>query len=462
MVTRNDESTVVVLRPEDAAAAAAAAVIRSSSCSSSSSDGFCEAPPRRRGHLDDSAPSSPGSSSLDSTVASTPVRALAGAGDGAHALPNQMATASFSPSFIGTQKILVSSQQVAALRSPPESALYSSLETVSLSAPGTASPAPRRTASLTPPITALPCQRTTALCGEESRTKAAVDKTPPTSSHVVRAGIATSAARGASNEHGVAPRTSVDPDGAGSADDSSEAEAHMPLSEGERILSLTLRTIFCVIPPGRNERKVATPARMMMMAYFACRMAFLSGTVDAGDVIYDTIMAMFQATVPGWNRLCRMFQLRSRGLFLFGRLKKDSQFRGQPSSAPVGFNHLINPEGKPQWVSRRLCLRQSLYLFPSTQAPQPGDLTAEELVGLRNCLSTTQFRSACTCMGVSIVPGSDTNGKRVDMASLEFNFYACMGHIIHSRSSSRLPEDGFTEAAEPGPLVHVSVPTRLC
>lgn len=192
------------------------------------------------------------------------------------------------------------------------------------------------------------------------------------------------------------------------------------LTTGERVVSFLVRAIFTLSPPDIGASKVATPA--LLVAYFACRMAFLAGTVDGDDVVYDTMTAMFKSPVDGWKGLCGMFGVSERGLILSGSLKRHAQFVGQPPSVRTGLNNVINPDGKPQWLSRRISLRKSLYLYPSTSAQTPGALTSGELSDLRKHLDSPRCRSMSAFLGCKTMPGSDPDGNLVRIASVEFDW----------------------------------------
>lgn len=192
------------------------------------------------------------------------------------------------------------------------------------------------------------------------------------------------------------------------------------LTAGERVVSFIVRAVFYVSPSSLGANKVATPA--LMVAYFACRMAFLAGTADGEDVVYDTMTAMFKSPLDGWKCLCGMFGLCDRGLFLSGRLKRHAQFVGQPSSVPASLNDVVNPQGKPQWLSRRISLRKSLYLYPTSDPDTPGTLTAGELSQLRTHLDSPRCRSMCAFMGCKIMPGIDPDGNVARIAAIEFDW----------------------------------------
>lgn len=193
-------------------------------------------------------------------------------------------------------------------------------------------------------------------------------------------------------------------------------------------MSLVARTIFCVSPAVLDgSNKVATPA--LLLVYFTCRMAFIAqaacgdqGTPGA-DGVYGTLLELFAQPVDGWKKLCHMFGLCERGLFLSGRLNAASHFVGQPHTVPTSLNKTINPQGKYQWVTRRLSLRPKLDLLSTSGVDDPGSLTVDELRTLRQFFSSVDGITCAVAAGVNILPGRHpvTNAE-VPVASIEFDW----------------------------------------
>jgi len=123
------------------------------------------------------------------------------------------------------------------------------------------------------------------------------------------------------------------------------------LMEEEMFLSLVLRIIFQA-KPAVPSSSVSAPA--LALAYYASHMAFLGGDFRGGpqSVAHDLLTKMFLQTKvrnapqrKGWQRLCRMFLVGERALYLSGR-RKGSHFAGHPDSVPRSLEQLLNPAGK--------------------------------------------------------------------------------------------------------------------
>lgn len=319
------------------------------------------------------------------------------------------------PSAIGAATVGALSISGAVARVPASAQVTSSGAAIA----GAPPPLPSTTGS-TPP-TLAPAAASTPLLEPEALVPASV-----ATSSIEDAAMAAAALVLKSQTVAIAPST-------GNADNAAALVSGVPavpapaagasvarLTTGERVVSFLVRAIFHLSPPDIGASKVATPA--LLVAYFACRMAFLAGTAEGDDVVYNTMTAMFKSPIDGWKCLCGMFGVSDRGLFLSGRLKRHAQFVGQPPSVQVALNNVVNPEGKPQWLSRRISLRKSLYLYPAAGADTPGSLTADELFDLRKHLDSPQCRSICAFMGCKIMPGTDPDGNITRIASVEFDW----------------------------------------
>ena len=201
----------------------------------------------------------------------------------------------------------------------------------------------------------------------------------------------------------------------------------LPLSEEEMFLSYVLRIIFLVTPAVLTDT-ISTPA--LAVVYYASMMAFLGGDFrgDSRASVHDTLKRMFLQVdarkgpqKAGWEKLCSMFHVCSRGLFLGGRRKKFTHFMGQPDSVPRAMEVLLNPTGMAQWLSRRLQLRERLHLWV-VDTQHKGALTLVELAGLRDYLATPEGHAAAVAVKCAVVPGLDPSGTRTDMAWLVFNW----------------------------------------
>jgi len=227
----------------------------------------------------------------------------------------------------------------------------------------------------------------------------------------------------ASSERGA----SLPPSAAPNASQLSPQPTPLPLSEEELFLSYVLRIIFLVTPAVLTDT-ISTPA--LAIVYYASLMAFLGGDFrgDSRASVHDTLKRMFLQVDSrkgpqkvGWETLCRMFHVCSRGLFLGGRRKKFTHFMGQPNSVPRAMEALLNATGGAQWLSRRLRLRERLNLWVA-DVRHDGALTLAELAGLRDYLATPEGQAAAIAVKCTIVPGLDPSGTRTDMAWLVFNW----------------------------------------
>lgn len=211
-----------------------------------------------------------------------------------------------------------------------------------------------------------------------------------------------------------------------------DGSAAQELSPGERCVSLIMRAIFRVSPAVLDcSNKVATPA--LLLAYFTCRMAFLceaagdggrdGGAAHDSEEVAATLLSMFDDPVEGWRKMCGMFGLCDRGLFLSGRVSASSHFVGQPDTVPKGLGQSINPHGKHQWISRRLSLRSRLALLPVPDSDgAPGALTADELSDLRRFLSSVSGKRAAASAGIFLLPGRGADKDADVLAAMEFNW----------------------------------------
>jgi len=196
--------------------------------------------------------------------------------------------------------------------------------------------------------------------------------------------------------------------------------------EEEMFLSLVLRIIFQAKPAVLSS-SVSTPA--LALAYYASHMAFLGGDFRGGpqSVVNDLLTKMFLQTKvrnapkrKGWQRLCRMFLVGERALYLSGR-RKGSHFAGHPDSVPRSLEQLLNLAGKDEWLARRIVLRSSLNLWV-VDDQRDGALTSCELLGLRERLLTPSGRALLMAAKITVLPGLDANGVPASEAWLKFDW----------------------------------------
>jgi len=238
------------------------------------------------------------------------------------------------------------------------------------------------------------------------------------------------------------------------------------LTEEEMFLSLVLRIIFQVQPAVLSS-SVSTPA--LALAYYASHMAFLGGDFRGGrqSGVHDLLTKMFLQTKvrdasqrKGWQRLCRMFLVGERALYLSGR-RKGSHFAGHPDSVPRSLEQLLNPAGKDEWLSRRIVLRSLLNLWV-VEDQRDGALTSCELVGLRERLLTSSGRALLMAAKITVLPGLDADGVPAADAWLKFDWSipwvansAPVALVRSLRSSlARAPHIDLTKVS----AYHVAVP----
>lgn len=210
---------------------------------------------------------------------------------------------------------------------------------------------------------------------------------------------------------------------AADAADAADGSAAPSLSAGEELVSLVARLIL--FPgPAVVSKTLAIP--VLAVAYFISHMGFLSGLPpeQASGIIHKTLVGMFMpSSVAGWRTLCRMFGVSDRALYLSGRRAPQTHLAGQPATVSSSLNEHLNPKKESQWVSRRLCLRTSLSLYPDNENTSgPGSLTAMELQKVRELLSTPVGRGLALGARCVVLPAADSDSETLAPTRLRFDW----------------------------------------